>query len=102
MPCRLDPTGLVIPLNQCSTSLVNEGSMIEELVQLEHSIWDLRDAPNALNELPPFGQLNVKFELAFFHPELVSRRYPVGDLIQAHELILFLDELHRREYIGFC
>lgn len=74
-PCRLDTNGLV-PLTQCST--VEDIALIEQLVQLEHMVWDLRDTINPLVELQPFGQLNVKFELAFLHPELVSRRYPVS------------------------
>lgn len=77
-PCRIDANGLV-PLSQSADSMavLEEIALIEELVQLEHQIWDLRDTTNILTELQPFGQLNVKFELAFLHPELVSRRYSV-------------------------
>jgi hypothetical protein len=52
--------------------------LIDTLSNLEHSIWDLRDTENVLPELQAFGRLNIKFELAFLKPELVSRRYPMN------------------------
>lgn len=76
-PTPLNPTGLV-PMAQNTRSIAEDMALIEELVSLEHEVWDLRDSNNSLLELQPFGQLNVKFELAFLHPELVSRQYPVS------------------------
>jgi len=74
IPYRSTSSGFV-PLIQCSTSNSYDIDLIEELLQIEHAIWDLKDANDLSVELKPFGQLNVKFELAFMHPELVSRRY---------------------------
>ncbi|KAI6176150.1 CBR-NHR-4 protein [Aphelenchoides bicaudatus] len=102
MPCHLDPNGVSVPVNQCSTSAVDENLLIEDLVQLEHQIWDLRDSANALSELPAFGQLNIKFELAFFHPELVSRRYAMNFLgEQILDSPKFIDGW-RRHFTYYC
>ncbi|KAI6236147.1 Nuclear hormone receptor family member nhr-4 [Aphelenchoides besseyi] len=73
-PCRL---------NVASNSLVPasthdvEQLLLDELISVENEIWSLRDTENIIKELKPFGQLNVKFDVAYSNPELVSRRYPL-------------------------
>ncbi|KAI6219829.1 Nuclear hormone receptor family member nhr-4 [Aphelenchoides fujianensis] len=73
-PCRLDSAQLAaFPIS----SLDVEQAMLNELIQVEKEIWNLRDTETVICELKPFGELNVKFDVAFASPELVSRRYPL-------------------------
>ncbi|KAI6187446.1 hypothetical protein M3Y98_00244500 [Aphelenchoides besseyi] len=68
-PCRL---------NVVSNSLVPaathdvEQLLLDELISVENEIWSLRDTENIVTELKPFGQLNVKFDVAYSNPELLN------------------------------
>ncbi|KAI6220624.1 Nuclear hormone receptor family member nhr-4 [Aphelenchoides fujianensis] len=74
-PCRLDSAQLAaFPISSVDV----EQAMLDELIRVEKEIWNLRDTETVICELKPFGELNVKFDVAFASPELVSRRYPLN------------------------
>jgi nuclear factor 4 len=66
------PIRPVVPVTVKNTT---DFHLIDELLQIEAEVLNLGDGDEKIDELKPFGKLNVKFEMAFTHPELVSKRY---------------------------